>query len=127
MKKILALLVSLILLCSFTVTAFAAKSEYTVTINSNENATITPITDGTRAGFVIERSYMHSTIKQTVWLYSVSSRIDFETEIDWHEHHQVVKAAFPLDILPVCPAGKAFGIEKICFVKTARTRGRMHF
>ncbi|MBO5842926.1 MAG: hypothetical protein J6R46_08000, partial [Clostridia bacterium] len=38
-----------------------------------------------------------------------------------------IPAAFPLDILPVCPAGKAFGIEKICFVKTARTRGRMHF
>ena len=64
----------------------------------NTTATITPIIDGTRAGFVIERHYMSSTIKQTIWLYSVSSRIDFETNMDWHEHHQIVKAAFPLDV-----------------------------
>ena len=61
-------------------------------------ATITPVTDGSRAGFVIERSYMHSTIRQTLWLYSESRRIDFETELDWHEHHQVLKAFFPLDL-----------------------------
>ena len=64
----------------------------------NDTATITPISDGTRAGFVIERNYMHSTIKQTIWLYSESSRIDFETDMDWHEHHQIMKAAFPLDV-----------------------------
>ncbi len=59
---------------------------------------ITPVKDGTRAGFCIEREYMHSTIKQTVWLYSVSRRIDFVTDIDWHEHHQVLKAVFPFDL-----------------------------
>ena len=59
---------------------------------------ITPIKDGTRAGFVIEREYMHSTIKQTIWLYSACERIDLETNIDWHEHHQIVKALFPLDV-----------------------------
>ncbi len=59
---------------------------------------ITPVKDGTRAGFVIERPYMHSTIKQTVWLYSKSRRIDFETDIDWHEHHQVLKSVFPFDL-----------------------------
>lgn len=64
----------------------------------DSDASITPITDGTRAGFVIERSYMHSTIKQTLWLYSESSRIDFETEADWHDHHQIIKATFPLNI-----------------------------
>lgn len=64
----------------------------------HDNAKITPITDGTRAGFVMERSYMHSTIKQTLWLYSESSRIDFETDMDWHEHHQVLKAVFPLNV-----------------------------
>jgi alpha-mannosidase len=42
---------------------------------------------------------MHSTICQHIWLYSDSRRIDFETEIDWHEHHQILKAAFPLDVL----------------------------
>ena len=63
-----------------------------------EDAVIRPVMDGTRGGFLIERTYMNSTIKQTLWLYSESSRIDFETEMDWHEHHQVVKAKFPLNI-----------------------------
>ena len=40
-----------------------------------------------------------ATIRQTVWLYSDSRRIDFVTEIDWHAHHQVLKVAFPLDVL----------------------------
>ena len=64
----------------------------------NGNATITPITDGTRAGFVIEHTYMNSTIKQNLWLYSESSRIDFATDLDWHDRHQVLKAYFPLDV-----------------------------
>ena len=41
---------------------------------------------------------MNSTIRQTVWLYSHSRRIDFETALDWHEHHQILKAFFPLDV-----------------------------
>ncbi|MBE6676818.1 MAG: hypothetical protein E7594_08265 [Ruminococcaceae bacterium] len=31
-----------------------------------------------------------------------------------------IPSSFPLDILPICPAGKAFGLEKICCVKTAK-------
>lgn len=62
------------------------------------NTVITPIIDGTRAGFLIERVYMHSAISQNLWLYSESSRIDFVTDIDWHEHHQVLKAVFPLNV-----------------------------
>ena len=62
------------------------------------DAIITPVKDGTRAGFKICRTYMHSTIEQTVWLYSESSRIDFETNVDWHEHHQLIKAVFPLNV-----------------------------
>lgn len=64
----------------------------------NEEATITPVTDGTRAGFVIQRSYLNSTVRQTLWLYSESARIDFETELDWHEHHQVLRTEFPLNV-----------------------------
>lgn len=61
-------------------------------------AEITPITDGSRAGFKISRKYMDSTISQNMWLYSDCPRIDFETEIDWHQHHQILKTAFPLDV-----------------------------
>ena len=63
------------------------------------DAVIEPAFDGSRAGFKVTKSYMHSVIRQNIWLYSDSRRIDFETEIDWHEHHQILKAAFPLDVL----------------------------
>ena len=61
-------------------------------------ANITPVVDGSRAGFILERTYMSSTIRQTLWMYSDNPRIDFETEVDWHEHHQILKAFFPLDV-----------------------------
>lgn len=61
-----------------------------------DKAEITPIADGTRGGFVIVKRYMSSVITQTLWLYSYSDRIDFETHIDWHERHQVLKAHFPI-------------------------------
>lgn len=64
----------------------------------NEPARIEPITDGSRAGFRVCKTYLSSTITQHIWLYSQGRRIDFETEIDWHEHHQILKAAFPLDV-----------------------------
>ena len=61
-------------------------------------AEITPVFDGARAGVQVVKRYTHSTITQKIWLYSGSPRIDFETEIDWHEKHQILKAAFPLAI-----------------------------
>lgn len=64
----------------------------------DEKAEIEPVSDGSRAGFKVTKPYMNSVLVQYIWLYSENERIDFETEIDWHEHHQIVKAAFPLDI-----------------------------
>lgn len=61
-------------------------------------ATITPISDGCRSGFRVERQYYDSRICQNIWLYSDSRRIDFDTDIDWHEKDQILKTAFPLDI-----------------------------
>ncbi|MDF2922647.1 MAG: alpha-mannosidase [Paenibacillaceae bacterium] len=42
--------------------------------------------------------YMDSRIVQTMIAYSHSRRIDFRTEVDWHEQRQLLKAAFPVDI-----------------------------
>lgn len=61
-------------------------------------ATITPITDGMRSGFEVKHTYMRSSIVQKIWLYSKCRRIDFEHEIDWHNKHQLLKLAFPLDV-----------------------------
>ena len=63
------------------------------------DAEITPINDGARAGFTVKKAYMNSTISQNIWLYNDVNRIDFDTEIDWHLHHQILKVAFPLDVL----------------------------
>lgn len=54
--------------------------------------------DGCRAGFKVVRRYGKSLIEQKIVIYEKSKRIDFETEIDWHEDHVLLKAAFPLDI-----------------------------
>ncbi len=39
-----------------------------------------------------------SVITQRIALYAASPRIDFETHVDWHEHHKVLKVAFPVDV-----------------------------
>lgn len=46
----------------------------------------------------ITRNYKSSRIIQTIRLKNGSTRLDFETEIDWHEDHVLLKAAFPLNI-----------------------------
>lgn len=46
----------------------------------------------------MEWKYMNSYIWQDVVLYSQSPRIDFKTKVDYHEQHQLLKAAFPVDI-----------------------------
>lgn len=60
--------------------------------------TMKPVEDGDRAGIHMKRQYQHSCWNQTIWLYNASPRIDFETHVDWHEEHQLVKANFPFDI-----------------------------
>ena len=57
-----------------------------------------PVQDGTRVGMKIKREYCKSTFEQTVWVYSLLDRVDFETHFDWHEHHQLVKALFPINV-----------------------------
>ncbi|SEM44089.1 alpha-mannosidase [Streptacidiphilus jiangxiensis] len=39
-----------------------------------------------------------SRVRQTVTLHPGARELDFETEIDWHESEQLLKAAFPLDV-----------------------------
>ncbi len=43
-------------------------------------------------------NYGHSRITQRVMLYAHEPRIDFQTHIDWHEQHELLKVAFPVDI-----------------------------
>lgn len=49
-------------------------------------------------GFEIKRRYINSVITQRIVVYGKSRRIDFVSDIDWHEHHTVMKAMFPVDV-----------------------------
>ncbi len=56
------------------------------------------VNDGVRKGIKIVRPYRNSTVTQTVWFSDHTRLIDFDTVADWHEHHIMLKAAFPIDI-----------------------------
>ncbi|MDQ1914706.1 alpha-mannosidase [Paenibacillus sp. GD4] len=51
-----------------------------------------------RAVVELEWTYRNSVILQEMIVYSHSRRIDFRTKVDWHEQHQLLKAAFTVDI-----------------------------
>ncbi len=42
--------------------------------------------------------FLDSTIEQRMVVYANSRRIDFKTDVDWHEHQILLKVAFPVDI-----------------------------
>lgn len=46
----------------------------------------------------MEWSYMSSAVCQDMILYAFDRRIDFVTKVDYHERHQLLKAAFPVDV-----------------------------
>lgn len=50
------------------------------------------------AGIKITRKYRNSVITQKITLKKNAVRLDFETEIDWHEDHVLLKTAFPFDV-----------------------------
>ena len=52
-----------------------------------------------RAALDIHHAYRSSRIRQTVYLRPGSKRLDFATEVDWHETHLLLKVAFPVAIL----------------------------
>ncbi|MBE6651465.1 MAG: alpha-mannosidase [Ruminococcaceae bacterium] len=56
------------------------------------------VNDGARFGIKISRSFMGSRLIQTIWFYEGTAKIDFETFVDWHSKHNMLKVAFPVDI-----------------------------
>ncbi|MGE8204629.1 alpha-mannosidase [Heyndrickxia sp. NPDC080065] len=42
--------------------------------------------------------YHHSDISQRIVFYQNDRRIDFETNVNWHEKRKLLKAAFPVDV-----------------------------
>lgn len=46
----------------------------------------------------LERSISNSLIRQKIYFYADTPRIDFETYVDWKEHQHLLKVQFPLDV-----------------------------
>ena len=46
----------------------------------------------------LQWNFNQSVIKQRMVMHVDSARIDFVTELDWHEQHVLLKAAFPVDV-----------------------------
>ncbi|HET9918733.1 MAG TPA: alpha-mannosidase [Ktedonobacteraceae bacterium] len=51
-----------------------------------------------RATVEVVRPFLSSCVRQRISLWRSSPRIDFATEIDWHEHQLLLKVAFPVAI-----------------------------
>lgn len=64
-----------------------------------EVSEISTTEDAVSATINIKRPFLHSSISQKITIYRDMPRIDFDIEMDWHEQHMFVKAAFPVDIL----------------------------
>jgi alpha-mannosidase len=47
----------------------------------------------------IQRRILNSSYTQRISLNHNSARLDFDTHIDWHERHIMLKVAFPVDVL----------------------------
>lgn len=51
-----------------------------------------------RAALEIDRTISNSVIKQTIYFYANSRRIDFVTKVDWKEHQTLLKVHFPVNV-----------------------------
>ncbi len=64
-----------------------------VSIDLVDNATLSTVDGGVR----VVRSFGNSTVSQTITLDG--GRVDFDTDIDWHETEKLLKVAFDLDVM----------------------------
>lgn len=72
-----------------------SRDEYRVL---TDVSTVKTVEDGVRKGIQVTRKFQKSTLVQTIWFYDSLEKIDFETKVDWHETHLMLKTAFPVDV-----------------------------
>ncbi|MBQ8094611.1 MAG: alpha-mannosidase [Clostridia bacterium] len=54
--------------------------------------------NGYKASLHVKRTIQNSTFEQDIVLEAGSARLDFVTEVDWHELHRLLKVEFPVDV-----------------------------
>lgn len=72
--------------------------EKTWEVSEAESVKVTAV-DNHKASIEVVRSFSKSKIKQVITIYAENPRIDFENDIDWQDHHVLLKAAFPVDVV----------------------------
>ena len=55
--------------------------------------------NGVRKVVEVQKAYNDSTFTQRIALYADIPRIDFQTDVDWHEDRRLLKVRFPVDVL----------------------------
>ncbi|HBN97493.1 MAG TPA: alpha-mannosidase [Firmicutes bacterium] len=51
-----------------------------------------------RGVLTLRWNFLDSTIEQRMVIYADKRRVDFKTEVDWHQNQILLKAAFPVDL-----------------------------
>jgi alpha-mannosidase len=51
-----------------------------------------------RGAIRVERQFGASTLSQVIRLDAGSARLDFETDVEWHERHRLLKTTFPVAV-----------------------------
>ncbi|MEN6478793.1 MAG: glycoside hydrolase family 38 C-terminal domain-containing protein [Anaerolineales bacterium] len=80
--------------------AWDIDSMYALTpVALGSEAKVEVVCTGPLVGIVrVERTVNHSTLRQGISLRHGARRIDFYTEVDWHEQHKMLKVNFPVAI-----------------------------
>ncbi|ABD54974.1 alpha-mannosidase [Jannaschia sp. CCS1] len=73
---------------------FEDRGEVVTALNSLRVVESGPL----RAMVEITRAFRNSHLTQRIILHRTSARIDFDTHVDWHETHLLLKAAFPVSV-----------------------------
>ncbi|MEM6431000.1 MAG: glycoside hydrolase family 38 C-terminal domain-containing protein [Deinococcota bacterium] len=64
-----------------------------------------------RVAVAVTRAFRNSTIRQEIRLWSNSARLEFYTELDWHDRRWLLKAHFPVNVrAPYANFETAFGV-----------------
>lgn len=83
---------------------------------------IRPVEDPCGAALLVERLVHGSPFTQTILLSHQGQRVDFITQVDWHERHKLLKVSFPTSVY----ANEALHEVQFGYVKRPTHFSRQH-
>ncbi len=78
--------------------------------------------EGLEASVAVTRQIGESTLSQTISLSANSVRVEFDTTVEWHELHRLLKTAFPVEV----QASNAFNEMQFGYVERPTHRSRAY-